>query len=91
MQRPWIATLLVLSGVLGGCTSYNSENVVIREALQEKEAAYIRLAKAITSYCSVSTDTLDARQTCILERRLAVERPDNPQQIPSSSHSQNPR
>ena len=90
MQRPLAATLLVVTCILGGCASHNSEDAAIREALQEKQAAYIRLAKAITSYCAVSTDTLDARQACIVERRLAVERPENSQQIVprvrSSSH-----
>ena len=82
--------LLLVSCILGGCASHSSEDAAVRQALQEKEAAYMRLAKAITSYCSVSTGTLDARQACILERRLAVERPDTDQQIvptvPSSSH-----
>jgi hypothetical protein len=73
MNRKVLGTLLLLSCTLGGCASYGSDDVVIREALQERDAAYIRLAKAITTYCSASTETVDARQTCILERRLAVE------------------
>ena len=75
-------TLLVLSCFVAGCASYPSEDAAMREALQEKEAAYIRLAKAITNYCSVSADTIDARQSCILERRLAAERPDSAQIVP---------
>jgi hypothetical protein len=73
------AKLLLASLLLGGCASHNSQEVEIKEALKEKEAAYIRLAKAITSYCSVSTDTIDARQACILERRLSQS--DNYQRI----------
>lgn len=65
------ARLLFVSLILGGCASYNSQDAEIKEALQAREAAYIRLAKAITSYCSVSTDTLEARQACIVERRLS--------------------
>jgi hypothetical protein len=65
------AKLLLASLILGGCASYNSQGGEIKEALQERDAAYIRLARAITSYCSVSTDTLEARQACILERRLS--------------------
>jgi hypothetical protein len=66
------ARLLCLSLILGGCASYSSQDAVIKEALQEREEAYLRLAKAITSYCSVSTETLDARQACIVERRLPL-------------------
>jgi hypothetical protein len=66
------AGLLCLSLILGGCASYSSQDAVIKEALQEREEAYVRLAKAITSYCSVSTETVDARQACIVERRLSL-------------------
>ncbi len=82
--------LVSLGCALGGCASHSSEEAVVKQALQEKEAAYIRLAKAITSYCSASTETVDARHSCIVERRLATERPDDTPQIvptvPSSSH-----
>lgn len=81
MNRQVLGKLLLVSGILGGCASYSSEDAVVRQALQEKDAAYIRLAKAITSYCSVSTETIDARQACILDRRLAAEQPENAQRI----------
>lgn len=81
MNRQTLGTLLLVSGILGGCTSYSSEDAVVRQALQDKDAAYIRLAKAITSYCSVRTETIDARQTCILERRFAATQPENAQRI----------
>jgi hypothetical protein len=71
--------LLLASLILGGCASYTSQEAEIKEALQEREAAYIRLAKAITSYCSVNTETIDARQACIVERRLSHS--DNDQRI----------
>lgn len=71
MNARTAATLWLASLILGGCAFYNSQDAEIKEALQEREAASIRLAKAITSYCSVSTDTLDARQACIVERRLS--------------------
>ena len=87
------ATLLLASFILGGCASYNSQEAEIKEALQEREAAYIRLAKAITSYCSVSTETIDARQACIVKRRLSPS--DNDQRIlptgPSSSRLRSSR
>ena len=80
MKMP-IVGLLFVSGILGGCASYSSEDAAVRQAVQEKETAYIRLAKAITSYCSASTVTMDARHTCIVERRLAADHPDNSQPI----------
>lgn len=64
--------LAILSSLIGGCAASHSDDAVVREALQEREAAYVRVAKAITHYCSVSTDTLDSRQACILERRLSL-------------------
>lgn len=79
MTKGNTARLLLVSLVLGGCASYNSQDAQIKQALQEREAAYIRLAKAITSYCSVSTETIEARQACIMERRLAQS--DNDQRI----------
>ena len=81
MNRRRLGQLLLVSCILGGCASFSSEDAVVREALQEKEAAYIRLAKAITSYCSASTETIDARHACIVEQRLAAERPENVQRI----------
>lgn len=65
------AVLAISSFVIVGCAAYQSDDVLIRKALQEREAAYTRVAKAITHYCSVSTETLDSRQACILERRLS--------------------
>ena len=81
MNRRRLGQLLLVSCILGGCASFSSEDAVVREALQEKEAAYIRLAKAITSYCSASTETIDARHACIVEQRLAAEQPENVQRI----------
>ena len=94
MNRLLLGNLLV-SCILGGCASYGSEETAVRQALQEKEAAYIRLAKAITSYCSVTTQTMDARQSCIVERRLNTEEPENGarmvQRDPSTSHLRSAR
>jgi hypothetical protein len=81
MNRKILGKLLLVSCTLGGCASHGSENTLVGEALQERDAAYIRLAKAITSYCSASTETVDARQTCMLERRLAAERPQDAGQV----------
>lgn len=64
--------ITTLSVLLGGCAASHSDDVFVKGALHEREAAYIRLAKAITRYCSVSTDTLESRHTCILEQRLSL-------------------
>lgn len=77
MTTRLLGNLLLVGCILGGCASYRSQDAVVTQALQEKEAAYVRLAKAITSYCSVSTQTMDARQSCIVERRLAARQSEN--------------
>lgn len=56
-----------------GCSLHPNDNL-LKEALQEREEAYIRVAKAITNYCTVTTETLNARDACIVERRLSLER-----------------
>ena len=77
MNKRLCSTLLVMSCVLGGCAPYAAEEGHVKEALQQKEAAYIRLAKAITSYCTTNTETLDARDACIVEQRLLTLEPGN--------------
>ena len=62
-----IFCLCVLSG---GCIHHPDE-MLVEEALQERDAAQVRLAKAITHYCSVTTETINSRDTCILDRHLA--------------------
>jgi hypothetical protein len=80
MNRWTLGKLVLISCILGGCATHSAEDVVIG-ALQDRDTAYVRLAKAITAYCSASTETMDARQTCILERRLAAEQPQGAQLI----------
>lgn len=72
MIKQTAAMLAILSFLTGGCAAYHSDDAFVREALQEREAAYMRVAKAITHYCSVSTETLDSKQACILERQLSL-------------------
>ena len=94
MQRTLIMTLLVLNSTLAGCASQSSDDAGMREALRAKDAAYVRLAKAITSYCSVVTDTIDAKEACIFERRLAAEGLDareTLQAVPPASHLRSSR
>ena len=64
--------LVILSSLMAGCASSPSGDAIVKQAVMEKEAAYVRVAKAITHYCSVTHDTLDSRQACILEHRLPL-------------------
>ena len=64
--------LVILSSLMAGCASSPSDDAIVKQAVMEKEAAYVRVAKAITHYCSVTHDTLDSRQACILEHRLPL-------------------
>lgn len=64
------AVILIFGILIGGCAASHSEDVLVKGALLEKEAASIRLAKAITRYCTVRTDTVDSRHACIVEQRL---------------------
>jgi hypothetical protein len=71
-RAPLVAALIILACLSGGCAADHSTQRQVAEALQQKEEASIRLAKAITSYCSAHTDRLDARHTCIAEQRLLL-------------------
>lgn len=62
-----IISLCVLSG---GCI-HHPDAMLVEQALQERDAAQVRLAKAITHYCSVTTETINSRDTCIVDRHLA--------------------
>ena len=83
------AMLAFLIFLIGGCVAYHSDDAFVREALQEREVAYIRVAKAITHYCSVSTDTLDSRQACIMERRLSLLQIEQPKLVVKTLRSPN--
>ena len=37
------AALTILSFLLGGCAAYHSDDASVKEALQERDAAYIRV------------------------------------------------
>jgi hypothetical protein len=40
------------------------------EAFREREIAWARLARAITTYCSVRHASLEARQSCVLDQQM---------------------
>jgi len=65
-------TLLVIVGSVWGCATQNYDEVWVRRALQERDAAYVRLANAIARYCSVDNESLENSQSCILERLTAL-------------------
>lgn len=69
---PVAAAFLILSCLSGGCAADHSTQRQVAEALQQKEEASIRLAKAIMSYCSAHSNRVDARHTCIAEQRLLL-------------------
>jgi hypothetical protein len=67
------AVFLLLSvGSLWGCTASVSHNAAVRNAFQEREAAYTKLANAMTAYCAAKHPTLEARQNCVVEKRLEL-------------------
>jgi hypothetical protein len=77
-----IATFHVIMLILliaGGCVASHPD---LETAREEKAAASIRLAKAITQYCSVASDTINARDACIVDRRLSILQADKPEPPP---------
>jgi hypothetical protein len=84
LQRSLVNVVIVmmLSLMAGGCVGLQPDNglvqkaqeekAALQEAQEKKAAASVRLAKAITRYCSITNDTVDARQACIVDRRLSV-------------------
>lgn len=81
MSKRTVIILAILNFLLVGCASSQPDDAFVKAALQEREEAYARLAKAIMHFCSVSTDTLDSRQACILERRLSLPQFEQPQLV----------
>jgi hypothetical protein len=79
--------LLLITGPLWGCADKGYDDALVREALQEREAAYARLAKAISTYCSARDEFLEARTNCILEKRLDLLRIRQSSEDGSSVHT----
>ena len=84
--------MAMISGVLlSGCAATHVDDGLVKGALQAREAASMRLAKAITRYCAVSTDTLESRHNCIVEQRLLlVQRDQVDLAVQSPAHSVRP-
>lgn len=65
-------TLLVIVGPVWGCATQNYDEALLNRAMQDRDAAYTRLANAIARYCSVDNESLESSQNCILERLTAL-------------------
>jgi hypothetical protein len=72
-----LTVLFLLAWPLLACTaSLNPEKVdmtidpLAAEAFREREIAWARLTRAITTYCSIRHASLEARQSCVLDRQM---------------------
>ena len=74
-------TLLLMASPLWGCATQHDDEMLVRRALQERNAAYTRLANAIARYCSVDNESLESSQSCILEK-LTTLRSEQARQVP---------
>jgi hypothetical protein len=83
-----IFAIISLCALSGGCIHHLDE-MLVEEALQERDAAQVRLAKAITHYCSVTTETINSRDACIVDRHLASL--ENNQVVPALKILRTPR
>lgn len=70
MRKPTGAVLVMMGLFLGGCAGPFYTDASLRDALREREAASARLFKALARYCSLTSQSLEARQQCIVEHRL---------------------
>jgi hypothetical protein len=67
-----IMALLLFAGSVWGCAASVHEDALVRDAFQEREAAYMKLARAMTSYCAIKHPSLEARQACLVDKRLEL-------------------
>src|SRR5881397_3893241 len=69
-----VLSALLVAGSLWGCSASVQDTVLVREAWEERESGYARVARAISTYCAASNESPEARQRCVLERRLELVR-----------------
>jgi hypothetical protein len=62
----------LLSISLSACAAIGPAEGPIEQAFQEREAAYARLEKAVTTFCSAKHPTAEARNDCMVENRTAL-------------------
>ncbi len=74
-----ISAILISVYCLSGCAVsvppqlLSNDDVLLKQALAQREAAYARLTKAISTYCSISHERFAARQQCILEKQMELQ------------------
>lgn len=66
--------MMLIAASLWGCTAAARDRAQVLDALAQREAAHARLAKAISAYCGVRHDSLEARHHCVFEQYLEVRR-----------------
>jgi hypothetical protein len=76
--------LLLIAAPLWGCATQDSPKVLLRQALQERDAAYLRLTNVIGRYCSVVNNSFESTQSCVLEKLTAL-RAEEARKAPSLS------
>jgi hypothetical protein len=67
-----IAILSLLVSSVWGCAVSVHDDALLRDALQQREAAYTKLANAMTSYCAKKHPSLEARKACMVDKRLEL-------------------
>ncbi len=76
--------LLLIAAPLWGCATQDSPEVLLRQALQERDAAYLRLTNVIGRYCSLVNNSFESTQSCVLEKLTAL-RAEETRKAPSLS------
>jgi len=76
--------LLLMAVPLWGCATQDASEVVLRRALQERDAAQLRLTTAIGRYCSASNTSFESTQSCVFEKLTAL-RAEEARKVPSLS------
>jgi hypothetical protein len=61
-----------LSVSLSACAAVGPVEGPIEQAFREREAAYARLEKAVSSFCSAKHASTEARHECMFENRTAL-------------------
>ncbi len=72
ITRVMVLLLLLFGGSVWGCSASVRDDALLRDAFQEREAAYTRLAHAMTAYCAIKHPSLEARQACEVDKRLEL-------------------
>ena len=57
----------------GSAALAQSRQTLIQQAWQEREVAFAQVARAITDYCRVTSESLEGQQRCIAGRQLQLD------------------